>query len=331
MRQTDYGTNSLGSKKFNQMQPICPAPVYSQASDLCVLTAYFNPRKYKALLNNYLMFRDSMVRSGIELFTIECAFEGADFELESSDCVLQLRSNSIIWQKERMFNVALGRLGGRYSKFAWIDADLFFTNKDWARDASSLLDQYPVVQLFKRAIKLPSGSRFYTGSGVNCRSVVAVYKENPGLLRGGIYAEHGHTGYAWAATAHALSAGLYDGHILGSCDHLIAHAAIGDWSSGCIDLTFHTDEASRSHFERWARQFYSLTEGRWQCLPEIVLHYWHGERPNHFYRNERLARFGWDPCRDIEINSDGLWEWSTNRPVLHRFVAEYFDQRNDDA
>jgi len=49
-------------------------------NELCVITDFFNPARFKSLLNNYFIFAEQMKRQGVRLITVECAFN--DDELE---------------------------------------------------------------------------------------------------------------------------------------------------------------------------------------------------------------------------------------------------------
>jgi hypothetical protein len=63
------------------------------------------------------------------------------------------------------------------------------------------------------------------------------------------------------------------------------------------------------------------------------LHLWHGELDDRRYveRNEMLARFGFDPARDLVLE-DGLWAWScAHDPALAMWLRRYFVERRDDG
>ena len=267
----------------------------------------------------------------LELVTVECAFSDAPFRLSPARDVIQVRSEAILWQKERLLNIALAHMDDRFAKFAWIDADILFTNPNWAPACSRLLEDVPIAQLFEEIIQLPKDATIYDGIGLKFKSLAATISEDPSSLRNG-YNQHGRTGYAWCARREIFKDGIFDACILGDSDHMIAHAAMGDWSSECIDLTFYTDLKQRANYEKWGRQFYAQVQGNVGYLPDTILHLWHGNTQNRRYREraEKLARFGVDPDVDLRINSDLCWEWNTNRPSLHRYVAKYFELRNDD-
>jgi len=72
---------------------------------MLAVTSYFNPMKSRRRLANYRTFRS---RLDVPLVTVELAFDG-QFELTSGDAdhLIQLSGGDIMWQKERLLNIAL--------------------------------------------------------------------------------------------------------------------------------------------------------------------------------------------------------------------------------
>ena len=82
---------------------------YERCDDLWTITCVFNPSGYRTKMENYYRFSQKFRESGLPLVTIECAFNEAPFVLPASPDVLQVRSQSILWQKERLLNIALSQ------------------------------------------------------------------------------------------------------------------------------------------------------------------------------------------------------------------------------
>jgi hypothetical protein len=307
---------------------------YESVSDLCILTSYFNPCGYSALLNNYLAFKQSIVQSGLTLITAECAFGDAPFQLPAEENVIQVRSDSVIWQKECLLNVALEAAKDRFTKVAWLDADISFADSLWAVKTSEMLDQFQIVQLFSQVVLLSQGMDYFDGRGHGHMgpSFVSVVNNDPALIKEP-YFTHGHTGYGWAARTEALADGFFDGCLLGCGDHVMAHAMFGDIDSACIDITYFNDVASRNYFARWAQRFSSRVNGSVGHCEGTILHHWHGEQKDRNYLKaaQKLARFGVNPETDLRKNADGCWEWNTSRPSLRKYVADYFGTRKEDG
>jgi hypothetical protein len=266
------------------------------------------------------------------LITIECAFGAVPFQLQPEADVLQVRSTSTLWQKECLLTVGLEAARKRFPKVAWIDADVFFADSDWAVQTSAMLDQFQIVQPFSEVALLPKDAKRFEGEGRVFQGFAAVLNNDPSLIKEP-YNTHGHTGYAWAARTDALAGGFFDGCLLGCGDHVMAHAMYGDIESTCIEATFFNDEPSRKYFERWATSLFERVKGSVGYREGTLLHHWHGDPKdrNYFEAAQKLARFGVDPEIDLKKNLHACWEWNTNRPALQRYVAEYFAARKEDG
>ena len=85
------------------------AAAYKPCTDLWVITCFFNPEGYQSRLDNYHIFRQLLDRSGIGCLTVECVFGDRPFVLPEAG-TLQVRSHAVLWQKERLLNLAITRL-----------------------------------------------------------------------------------------------------------------------------------------------------------------------------------------------------------------------------
>jgi hypothetical protein len=310
------------------------ADLYETCKDICLVTCYFNPSNYKSKYDNYLKFRDKIRCSGLHLITIECAFGDSVFNLPTSLDVIQIRSTSVMWQKERLLNLAIQSLPHEVKKVAWLDCDILFSNPRWAIETSELLDKFPVVQPFMRVFRLPKGQEFYNGEAESWRSFGYVFNLSPDLFKKGNFHQHGHTGLAWAARREILEKyHLYDALISGSADHMMAHAMCGDFSSSCVKRIMGDNSRLLSHFLQWGKAVYGEVNGKIGYTQGTVLHLWHGETENRKYitRHDELMKCDFDPQQDIQIGGSGTWEWNTNKPELHQWAIDYFSCRKEDG
>src|ERR1044071_3519469 len=201
---------------------LASANTYHPAPDLWIVTSYYNPCAYKIKLNNYETFIGKLRSSNLNWLVVECAFDNVSFAISSSPNVIHVRAKHIMWQKERLINLALEHLPDDCAKVAWIDCDILFTNPDWAVQTSQLLDHYSIVQPFDNIIRLPQGKKYYEGEGDQWKSFAAVYARQPNEMLSGRFDKHGHTGFAWATRRDILARhGLYDACISGSRDHMM--------------------------------------------------------------------------------------------------------------
>jgi hypothetical protein len=300
---------------------------------LGVVTSYYNPERYRSRRRNFELFAAGIEDARMPWLAVESAFDSEEFDLPDGPNIHRVRGGDVMWQKERILNLALARLPRSVEFVAWLDCDLLFENPDWAGDAARRLEQATVLQLFDHVVRLPKGHESFRGPGERWPGCAAIAKRHPQALVAGDFARHGHTGFAWAARRDFLEAhGLYDGCIAGSGDHMMAHAFFGDWDSRCIDRVLCGNASHLRHFRAWCRSVYPSVRARVDFVPGAIYHLWHGETADRRYvlRNRELAGFGFDPDRDIRAGTHGLWEWSSPKPELRAWARDYFRHRRED-
>ena len=316
------------------MNRVEPARAYRGVDDLWLVTTYFNPRNYETRRRNQRAFAAAFAASSLRLLTVECAFRNDAFVLPDSPDVLRVRARDLMWQKERLLNLIIARLPASCTKVAWLDCDVLFENSAWAVETSRLLDEYPIVQPFDTAVRLPRGTTVDEGRSHARQGFGAVHGLAPHAVRSGRDEAHGETGLAWAARREVLArCGLYDACVIGGADHAMAHAMCGDFDSGCVQLLLDNRNRHWRHFVGWGARFCDEVRGRIGFVPGAALHLWHGPHADRAYsrRHRLLEEYGFDPDTDLRIGRDGCWEWATDKPEMHRSVAEYFTQRNEDG
>lgn len=304
---------------------------YEPADDLFLITTYFNPAGYRSRRENYERFRAPIDAANLSLLTVECVFGDTAFQLPAGADVLQVRARDTLWQKERLLNIALSTLPRRCEKVAWLDADLLFESPTWAIDAARLLEEFPLIQLFDQCRALGPTSLAPSPRGKAASSFAASYLRNGKRVRRK-YADHGHTGYAWAARREVLEGiGLYDACILGGGDHVLAHVACADFESPCVRAMI--PNAQREHFQHWADRFADRVGGNLGGVRGRVNHLWHGARADrqHPLRHKVLDEFDFEPRTDLRLAPNGAWEWASEKPGLHRWAKNYFRQRREDG
>lgn len=274
-----------------------------------------------------------MERSGVPLFIGECAFGEEPFELAPSSSVFQFRGPDIMYQRERLVNLTIERVPDRYSKVAWVDADLLFTNPNWILETSERLDQYPLVQVFSHVLYLQPNETSYFGDGQRARGFGFSYAALPALSRLRLDV-HGRTGLGWAADRNLLSGlGLYEGAVVGGADHLMAHAFTGDFSSPCLEERLGDNAGFLEHFRPWAEAMWPRVRGRVGYVPGAVLHLWHGDPANRGYkkRHRKVNELGYDPKVHLRSEPGGALTWSDRESPLALWVSEYFRGRQEDT
>ena len=119
---------------------------------LWAVTSYYNPAGYRRRRANYQLFRE---RLPLPLLTVEWSPTG-EFELRpgDADMLVQLSGGDVMWQKERLLNIGVGRLPAQCTHVAWVDCDLVFEREDLGDAVLAALEAAPLVQLFDRVAYL---------------------------------------------------------------------------------------------------------------------------------------------------------------------------------
>ena len=317
---------------------IVSAPASPSAESLWAITTYFNPMNSQRKPANYRLFRE---RLNVPLVAVELAY-GPDFELTRSDAdiLVQLRGGDILWQKERLLNVALRHLPSTCRKLAFLDCDAIFDLEDWGERVSDLLDRFMLVQMFRHVhymrrdwvpgkvtaepVRTRPSAAFTVASGVPPALCVTY----PG---GANNQSRVAPGFAWAGRRELFEEhGFYDVCIVGGAVSALACAAYG-----CFDnvMQFHCmNDQQKQYYMAWARPFYETVRAETAFLDCTLFHLWHGEFDNRCYleRHQRLSVFQFDPFEDIAIEDNGCWRWNSNKPELHKYVHQYFASRRED-
>jgi hypothetical protein len=296
------------------------------------ITSYYNPARFKRRLSNYRIFRANL---GVPLATVELSFDG-HFELthDDADILIQISGGAILWQKERLLNVAIKSVPENAKDIAWLDCDVIFERTDWMREAELKLSKANIVQLYSDVIDLgPEGSQ----SNIKCQGLSPT---GHGIVSVGLRQSTGATsneirfslpGLAWAARRGILEEhGFYDAMIVGSGDTSMFHAMYGQFEHEFKRR--HLNGVRQEHYLKWARPYHRTVGEKVGYVPGRIYHLWHGKIINRDYRGRTrsLAGFDFDPDIDLRIGANGAWQWARPRPDLEDFLRRYFYSRAED-
>jgi hypothetical protein len=304
------------------MSEFRPAAAYAPCEDLWIVTTYYNPAGYRTKRANYERFAAPLRAAGIPLVTAECAYGAEPFELAAGPHVIQMRGRDVMWLKERLINLAISRLPPHVTKVAWLDADILFTNPEWAPATSALLDQWALVQPHDRVGRMARGQLTFTGRSRRSFACQLEHRPESAQLSS---AAHGQPGIAWAARRDLVEKhGLYDAAIIDGGDELFAHAACGGLNSRCVrgiacarlshrprlvDKGLNRllripwprwlaewylartqaapvaapNEPFFAHYLQWAQPVAAEVQGRIGWAPGMALHLWHGDSVDRQY------------------------------------------------
>ena len=338
---------TLGSRVagVSRMSPVLssriPRRPASLPGDLWGLVAFFNPMQYANKLPHLRRFSERVRRQGLRLLIIEMAYDDSPFDVadDLADLVVRVRTDAVLWQRERLLNIGLAALPSSCDKVVWVDADLLFENDDWVAQTRALLEEFVVVQPFESACWLPRGAVdpvAVPGSTTKpgAAATMAAHDDWPKALSN--YLAHGHTGFGWAFRRSVLDRhGYYDGLIVGGADVVMMHAIYGDdrFFAGHNWYSRRLTPGILRHAAEWSRGFLPDVGASVAYTPGTVMHLWHGdvEARRYVERLEMLRRADFDPESDIALNADGCWTWRSAKPDLHRQLREYFAARREDG
>jgi hypothetical protein len=306
---------------------------------LWAISAYFNPAGYKSRIVNYRKFRKYLT---VPLVAVELSFDGR-FELKpgDADVLVQLTGGAVLWQKERLLNIAMRHLPPSCDAVAWLDCDIIFGANDWAERARAALNDFSTVHLFDEVNMLAQGAD-YSASGWGPVSGV-VSGAGREIARGHLKPEAIRPsslfrgafpllGLAWAAPRSLLDRhGLYDARISGGGDRAILCAALGRFNS-CA-RSHSMNGRCVEHYRAWGDRFYAEVRGKIGYIGAPVFNLWHGSTESRQYeeRHRQLAKYDFDPFADIALGANDCWQWNSEKPGLHQHMKSYFVSRNEDG
>ena len=297
------------------------------------ITSYFNPIRYRRRSFNYYVFRRNL---DLPLVTVELGFDGK-FELtkKDADVLIQIDGGAVLWQKERLLNLALKAVPADVENIAWLDCDVVFQRSDWIKEAERRLSSLNVIQLYSESAEFkaellhsaanteahltPSISALFADSNLPTKERwQSAEKIRPKQL-----------GFAWAGKRTLLQdQSFYDAAILGGADGLMFLAMFGLFEEAITRSSLN--KVSEDHYLRWAEPFHKVVAHRVGHLPGKIYHLWHGDRINRKYRDRYRLLRSFDPYSDIFLASNGAWQWKDPQSELAQSAKNYFLERLED-
>lgn len=310
--------------------PSTPAPRESfHVSPLYVILPYFNYCHFHTRKKLFLEFVDRYLStSGVKLIIVEGTPKGTPFQLpEFTDKVLlhiKVELADRVWIKENMINIAIKNLPPDWYYVAWVDADITFLNKNWAKETMELLKTHDVVQMFHSAVNMgPDGEALKVEQSfmyMHMKSGKAYHKTS----KYGVW----HPGFAWACTRHAYHqmGSLLDCGILGSGDRHMALSLIGQ---GDVSYPGNVHESYKNkvlEFQKKCKGF------KVNYVHGTILHHFHGSLVNRKYvdRWNILTKNIYNVDEDIFYTDSGMLKLTEKGKRLQTEIDQYFLERKED-
>jgi hypothetical protein len=296
------------------------------------ITSYYNPVRFKKRLSNYKLFRANL---HVPLVTVELSFDGQfDLAKEDADILVQITGGAVLWQKERLLNVAVKAIPPEVQNVAWLDCDVLFERADWVDEAQKQLTRSNIIQLFSDAVDLNADDSILPlekyAHRSSAPSIVNLYEMNKALPLHTNASENNarlyNLGLAWAAKR-----GIYDSMILGSGDRALVCALFGKFEA--IIQKNRLNEPQIYHYLKWAERFHRSVSGNVSYISGRLYHLWHGDlgKRHDSAKKFQFAELGFNPYVDIVVGKNKAWHWAHARPELKAFLMNYFTNRKEDG
>lgn len=249
-------------------------------TQLAVLSCLFSTRITPRIVANYWRFRHAVEQLGIPCYTIECRYATDDWVLPLDGTVLRRTASTLGWHKERLLNILERYVPLRYTKLAWVDADILFEEPAWAHLAETRLDSIKVIQLFSFARWLCRDGRGYPDNdSPEHRALAGVVAQLRRVGADATLFELGHPGFAWAAQRD-----IWRG-FGGLCDRVLSMDADSVMACAFMQapLTSVRPHSLSDSVQHWYDKACRVVGGSVDFIPGTVSHLWHGHWSNRQY------------------------------------------------
>ncbi len=280
--------------------------------DMALLFVIYNPMKCKRIIMNYHYSVNIFKRQGLPVYTLELVFEGEQPEILDA---IHVYGNSYMFHKELLYRILEKHIPANYTKLAFLDCDLLFSNLSWYTQTTKLLDTFDVVQPFEFAEWL---DLTYKKVIFRKETVLKQYTPSPNFGKF-------HPGFAWCIKRSWYNKiGFFDWGVIGSGDCL---TCIG-WMKKVVPKSFEqVVPAYRRQFE----EFYNKPSPNMTFVAGItVQHLHHGSRSKRQYVSRHKLLDTQEPLEKItRVNKFGVLEW-IDREKFNNIFLGYFKTRDDD-
>ena len=314
----------------NIRQAIYTKPV---RDDMAVLMVMFNPTNSVRIQANWLYVWNRLAAAEIPVFGCELLFPWQRGGLAPAFKTITVRSDSIMFFKEKLLERLEREVPAKYTKLCAIDCDVVFQRADWYDAVSAALDERAVVQPYSRCHWMGPDLRMAVMTNPSAATQLGAIRE--AHRGGGTDRLSGHPGFAMAMRRDWVGGkGQFTWAVVGGGDAVLFRAAnglVGEFANKAMKRLMTDAWTSWSSDARVA--------GDMGCVSGDIWHMWHGPlQSRHYYDRyekfvEALKPYGVRDIRDIlEENADGVWTWRADvRKDVNAMMLRYFASRDDDA
>lgn len=302
-------------KTFNLADIVYNKP---KRDDLAVGLVYFNANKSKRILMNYLYTVEKLKIAGIPNFTMEMYTEHSEIK-----DAFHVKTDFILFQKERLCRLLEKRIPRKYTKIVFIDGDIVFDNVNWYNDLSDELETHNVIQPFERVFRLN-----LTYTKIIDETLTYVLKKKFGDIR--VIPNTNlrfSPGGAWGfQRAWFNRVGFFEDDILGSSDTY----SVKSW--GIAPDNFDYPEFIKDSVKTYKETMVKFPSSNY--VNGNIHHLWHGSRKNKQYGSRDAILKGVNNIKDVlTTDKNGLFKLkNTSRTrKIRKNLVKYFTNRDDDG
>lgn len=279
---------------------------------MAICFVLFNPAQSKRILMNYLYVKNLLIQQRFPVFTLELVYEGRAPEVPDA---FHVQSSSFLFHKENLCKLMEPMIPSRYTKLAFLDADVYFQDKSWYSKTSTLLNTHDIVQPFERAHWL---DLTYKKTMLTRKTVLLNQKPEWDFAF--------HPGFAWCfKRSWFKKVGFFEYAVTGSGDTLSSAA----WLQKSFPKSF---QSLPSPLVSKYLDYKTIAVPRITYLKDVDLyHLYHGARQNRQYAERHtLLQVRGEIEEYLERSSQGVFEWK-QRERWNPLLLRYFKGRDDDG
>lgn len=294
--------------------------------NICIAMCYFNPLEYAKPLRNVRLIQEQFEKYDIPYYIVELIYPHQVPVIKNATIV---RSSSILFSKENLWNVVEKTIPEKYQKLVFMDADIVCSDPAWINNISTLLNHNDMVHGMDYLYR--DINDVHEVCELDCEkakfSLIKAIKNNiPIDLR-----VH-HTGYVTALNRsffHEIG-GIFEYGITGYGDVLFWAAFIKGFEPNCDNfLKMPRFKSIRHKWHEYKQNALAKTSmDRIAYLPGAnMIHLRHGQQDNRKYpkRNHYVAGIF-----DLFHNDDGVLEISVKNIQSPDLRQYWIDRREDE-
>lgn len=293
------------------------------------ITCYYNPQNYRRRYDNYRVFRESLKRQKVPLITVELIFDcdvkqtdndDKKFVLrqnEDAEVLVQLRTDSVMWHKERLLNIALSHVPEECENVCWMDCDIVFHRDDWCEKTVEKLKVCDVVHPYE----------FVQYCDANNKPIKTIKSFFDGNVKQQARAMWG---LCCAIRVERLRqiGGFYEANIIGGGDNVFGYSL----GFGVPNPEYYSIK-HYEHLKRYLTKSYNVLRNnpvRISYVEGTVSHLWHGSARDRKYveRYKILKTLEYDPEKVFVILNEKQNQNEKHQKKPLRFNDTYRDEYN---